>query len=510
MTSGRSFAVKFAVVASVVGCALRRLGITVADPDLWGHVRFGQLILGAGHIPRTDPFSYLSGGQVWINHEWLSEVVFALAYRLGGPLGLVALKTLVGLTIFSVVYRHLTRRGLDVLRAGMVVVVLVLLLQIGLATVRPHLFTYLFFLLVVLAIEAAERGRRRWLWTLPPIFALWANFHGGFLAGLGVLGVWTATRVAVAVWRTYRQAEEGTSLPTRSILMLLAVFAASVLGTLLNPYGVHLLLFLARTATVPRPEITEWHPIQIASVIGVAYLAFLVLLLLGLVRSSRTKSLAAMVVLAVTGLVPLLAVRHLPLFGLAVTAMAGEHLGSAFGRRDRSSGGSARLDRTVAVVGTAVGLLLALSVLPRVGCIELGGRYPVAAVQALEDSGATGNLAVSFTWGEYAIWHLAPQLRVSMDGRRETVYPEPVYAEHLRFLYGMGDWDDLLDGRPTDVALVERPGPTFNLLSLKPGWELVYSDPLAAIFARADWPGTELLRATPASRAPGAESRCFP
>jgi len=28
-----------------------------------------------------DPYSYLSAGQPWINHEWLAEVSFALAWR---------------------------------------------------------------------------------------------------------------------------------------------------------------------------------------------------------------------------------------------------------------------------------------------------------------------------------------------------------------------------------------------------------------------------------------------
>lgn len=499
---------RLGVVSAVVGCVLRSLGLTKADPDLWGHVRFGQLIVSAAEVPRLDPFSYLTAGQVWINHEWMSEVLFALAYRIGGPAGLVALKILVGLTIFSIVYLHLARRGLDLLRAGMVVVLLVLVLQIGVVTVRPHVFTYLFFFVVVLAIEAADRGSWKRMWALPPIFVLWANLHGGFLAGLGVLGAWTVTRGCLALWQRYQRQDQDTPPVMRSIGMPIGILLASVLATTLNPYGVELLLFLVRTATVPRPEISEWQPVQIGSVMGLAYLAFLTLVVLALVRSSRPRSPAAMVVLALTGVAPLLAVRHLPLFGLAGVAIAGEHLGAAFGRRDPKVGGSRRLDHGVAVVGTLVGLALVLSVLPRMGCIELDDRYPVAAVRALEDSGATGNLAVSFTWGEYALWHLAPDLRVSMDGRRETVYSEPIYAEHLQFLYGTGSWDDLLERRPTDAALVERGGPTFNLLSLKPGWTLVYSDSLAAVFAREGWPGAEMLRAQGA--APEPVPPCFP
>lgn len=519
------------IVAVVGGVAVLAAARTVADPDLWGHVRFGQLILAAGEILRSDPFSYLTAGHTWINHEWLSEAIFAASYRLLGPAGLVSLKALLVLVMVFVAYRHLCRKGLDVLRAGIVVVLLLALMLIGVPTVRPHIFTYLLFFAVLLALEAAERGRWRWLWALPPLFALWVNLHGGFLAGLGVLGAWAVTRVGVELWRRRRAAGEtisprGRTQPEasrrreeadrspRAIGWPIAVLLASGAATLLNPYGVELLTFLARTATVPRPEITEWHPIEIASVPGLWYLLFLALLAAGLLRSDRRKRPGPMVVLAVSAVVPLLAVRHLPLFGLAGVAFGGEHLAGAFARRGSpgsAPGGSRPLRRTVAAVGTVAGLVLVGASLPRFGCIELGeDEYPVGAVRVLEESGAAGNLAVFFNWGEYAIWHLAPDLRVSMDGRRETVYPDTIYQEHLRFIWGTGAWDDLLDNRPTDVALVERGGPTFNLLSLKPGWTPVYSDSLAGIFAREGWRHADRVRRRAGARESDPGPVCFP
>ena len=37
--------------------------------------------------------------------------------------------------------------------------------------------------LLLLVLGAAERGRRRWLWMILPLFAAWANLHGGWLVG---------------------------------------------------------------------------------------------------------------------------------------------------------------------------------------------------------------------------------------------------------------------------------------------------------------------------------------
>ena len=97
----------------------------------------------------------------------------------------------------------------------------------------------------------AEDGDYRWLWAAPPMVMVWANLHGGVLAGLGLLCVWAAMHAA-----RHRRA-------ARQVLL-----AAAVAAIALNPYGVGLLTFLLRTATVPRPEISDWQPLQIESMFG--------------------------------------------------------------------------------------------------------------------------------------------------------------------------------------------------------------------------------------------------
>jgi hypothetical protein len=111
---------------------------------------------------------------------------------------------------------------------------------------------------------------------------------------------------------------------------------------------------------------------------------------------------------------------------------------------------------------------------------------PRQAVALLKQSNVAGNMAVHFDWGEYALWHLGPQIKVSIDGRRETVYSHGPYAENLLFTTGLGDWDGILRKSETHLALVSKEFPVFNLMKLKPGWTLVYEDPMCRIFVRQD------------------------
>src|SRR5689334_8033881 len=124
-----------------------------------------------------------------------------------------------------------------------------------------------------------------------PLLALWANLHGGFVAGLGVLVVWAVMR------------------PRWSSALLVAMAAAA---TLVNPYGVGLWTFLARTLG-PRPDIAEWQAISLTTIEGVAYLAVLAFGVIGAVGLWRRRDWLALTLFAGGALLPFLARRHLPL-----------------------------------------------------------------------------------------------------------------------------------------------------------------------------------------------------
>ena len=59
-------------------------------------------------------------------------------------------------------------------------------------------------------------------------------------------------------------------------------------------------------------------------------------------------------------------------------------------------------------------------------CIDVhaAATFPEAEAMAfVRDRQLRGRMVTFFDWGQYAIWHKPDALRVSMDGRRETVYP---------------------------------------------------------------------------------------
>lgn len=494
---------------------------TVADPDLWGHLRFGRDTWESGQISRQDPYSYLTTDQTWINHEWLTEVIFWRTFAMVGARGLAILKLTIGLLTTGILYAHLRRCQISSMKAAILLLVLTALpLWLFLVTIRPQLFTLLFFTLAILIICRAEQGHLGSLWLLVPLFVVWANCHGGFLAGIGVLALWACARIVQWVIQRDR-----IPIHPRTALALLGPIAVAVAATLLNPYGLRLWAFLLRTATVARPEIREWQPVALISNTGISYLVPLGLTITGLLYSRLERRPALIAVYVCTAFLPLLANRHLPLFAVAATVIAGEHVHEVWARwlprrgaipKARSAWRLLPWLTFLSIFGTAVLVPLLLYRLSGVqtplSCIQLlKAYYPVRAVALMKATVPAGNLAVDFDWGEYALWYLGPEVKVSVDGRRETVYSEEIYQQNLRFMRGEGEWDTLLVAHKTDLALVRAKGPTHNLLRLKPDWVVVYEDPVSALFVREDSPLRERLQAASPPEIPyDGQGLCFP
>jgi hypothetical protein len=96
-------------------------------------------------------------------------------------------------------------------------------------------------------------------------------------------------------------------------------------------------------------------------------------------------------------------------------------------------------------------------------------------------------------WGEYLIWKLYPEIRVSIDGRYTTAYPMEVIQEHWDWMKGKKGWRKLLDRYPAEIAITNRNHPVTALLRKDPEWVYIYSDPVAFVFVRKTSSQEQLL-----------------
>jgi hypothetical protein len=112
------------------------------------------------------------------------------------------------------------------------------------------------------------------------------------------------------------------------------------------------------------------------------------------------------------------------------------------------------------------------------------GYYPVGAVDYLHRIEFQGNVMVPFDWGSYVSWHLAPQVRVSLDSRYEVAYPPELELESHAFFMAEPGWQAVLSKYPIDLVLVPTALPLATAMTEVPGWRRVYFDGAFEIFAR--------------------------
>ena len=388
---------------------------TNADADLWGHVRFGLDMLSTGRLTTSDPYSYTSD-IAWLNHEWLSEVLMGAAYRTLGSVGLVAVKTLLALGILALM-APVFRRASEIWRWPSALLVVAALGPVVLS-IRPQLWTFFFVVALCRILNAAPVYR----WSLPLMFALWVNLHGGWIVGAGIVVLWSALEIAgVASGRPSRWISVG--VPT-----LCAV------ATLANPYGANAWVFIATTVRLSRPDIVEWRPLWMQP----AWAFALWLLAVGwatfAVRRARVLRPEAIAIVLCLAFASLRVLRLLPVFvPVSIMLLLPYVQPLTFATERVWPKGRTLVD--LAFICVAV---LALSWPGSATCVQLQGSWQpdVAAARALAVAHPSGRLATTFNWGQYAIWHFGPRARVSIDGRRETVYSDQQLHRQLAVALG--------------------------------------------------------------------------
>jgi hypothetical protein len=271
------------------------------------------------------------------------------------------------------------------------------------------------------------------------LFLLWVNVHGGWIVGAGVLAVWIT----------------GNFLSGHFSRGLLAsVGLLSMLSTLVNPYGWHMWEFLGATVRMTRP-VTEWQPLLTTPWIAwIPWFGVGLAVVLSLFATNRPPMLflAIAFVLAfasfrVERLSPFYVVATLIFLSPTLIARwpgtfhSFEPIGRPTARR---------------LAGVLVGVCLVSAVITAkaASCITIPDDDWVpdrVAGRTLADSSISGRMVTWFDWGHYTIWHLAPAIRVSLDGRRETIYSDEVLKNH----------EEMDAATPQGVAYLQRLDPDY-------------------------------------------------
>ena len=481
--SRRAFSFPVTLAALLVMLTVLTVRYRLNDPDMWWHLKVGQIIWNTHTVPVADLFSFTALNHPWTVHEWLSEVTIYGGWVLGGHAGLM-----MWLCLFTAVLL-LASYALCSLYSGNAKVALIGAMitwwfaTVGLS-IRPQLQGYLLLTCELLIVHLASTRNKRLFWLLPPLFAIWVNVHGSFFVGLIIL--------AIILFCSYISFDVGSLVstkwdkPVRNAFLV--AFAGSIAALFINPIGSDLVMYPLNAVLNPSPNfmmVSEWQPLTFGDLRGRGVLVCMAIIF-GFVLFRLGKLTLQELLLVGLGLA--LALRHtrmLFLFGILAAPVVSRILSTMWDAYDFAR--DRRLPNIVMVGLAACAVVLNV---PSTHTLKEQVKHgnPEGALAFIRSAHLTGPMLNDYIYGGYLIW-AAPEHKVFVDGRFDMFEATGVQTEYSKWITLRTDPTVLLDKYRIRFCLLPRGAAMTQVLPHLQGWQQVYADNIAVVFARTSSAG---------------------
>ena len=474
--SNRCFTFPAAILAILVGKAFWTCRERIVDTDLWWHLRNAHYMVTHTRFPAIDSYSHTAAGSAWIDHSWLSELIYYFAYRVAGLRGIFVVFTIAVAVLSVAVFRLCMKRTDDPLAAGVATIFGGLLAMVGF-TPRAQNFGWLCFTGIFAILLRFRTNRQSPLWLIPPLFCLWINCHPGWPMGFVVFAVMLASGLI----RHDVGSLSATPWTAEELKRLALTFALSLAALFVNPFGWRLVLYPLDLAIRQRLNVAlggEWASVSFNDSRGIFVMitlaAVFVMILLPRERWRIDDALLTAFVLY-CGLTH---IRFLVMAGIVLPPILVHQLGNM------SSYDPAHERRVLnaAVIAVVIALLVLGFPTPQVLEAQVMDFFPVRAVNYLSTNPQNGNIFNQYEWGGFLEWKL-PHLPTFIDSRTDIFEYNGVLKDYFN-ISTFNDSQELLDKYQIAYVLYPMGTPLAYFLANSSRWECIYQDNQAVIYRR--------------------------
>ncbi len=477
------------------------------DPDFGWHLRTGLDLVHHGRIPETDPYSHTMPDWPWVEHAWLADVVIGALYASMGGWGLSAIIVLFGAVTMWAFFWSASLAPVGAVPRLMAVSA-ALWVAWPFLGVRTQMITLFGLAIVSWVWTRVHHGHLEVSWTLPLIFLIWCNVHGGFTAGFFYLGLSIALALVVELAAqgaipvlSDRLRRSGEPILSRGLLgRVTLIVVISALATVLNPYGWHLHreIYQSLTDRFMLEVLHEWQPPSIETRAGrwfVGYVGLLGFLMAGWYRRVEPIRLATLAVFLGLAFrhfrnIPFFLLLSLPLLAELLHQLGRQLVEGLLRSPTLMRGASFAL-----LVGTA-GLLLWLGpdhvndvarAARNPGAYFQGTAYPIeAALWVQRHRERVGNRMFNeYGDGGFLSWWL-PEHKIFIDGRMPAwrIGDRWIFYDYVALTMNDPPTVSILEKYEADWGLVKKDSPLERALRARADWELVYEDSKVSILVK--------------------------
>ena len=473
-----------AIFIALIGLGPKLMNV---DGDLGRHITLGNHIITSRSIPTRDVFSHTKLGDPLTPHEWLADVIFALAHRAAGLDGIVWITALIIGAAFWLVYKQ----SLDLSSMSLLALAGTILAAAASSLhwlSRPHIFTILFTVIWVTELEKLRIGIRKNWFIFPVIMLIWVNTHGAFIAGILIWACYIAGLIL----------DQKFSWP--EIKTYLWIGLSSLLVSLINPDGFGIWKtgfgFLGNRYLVSHTA--EYLPPDFHQISTWPFLLMIVLSIGLLAISKRRLNASHALLLSGWTAMALYSARNIPLYAVIVAPIL-VTVGADYLQANKSKGATNRfialqyrfmdIEKSLksglwsGIVVVAAGLLLMRGFtldFQNKGNQFLDDVFPVQAVDWIEENQLQGEGFNYFPWGGYLLYRTWPEMLVFIDGQTDF-YGEELTRKYEKVITLSPGWEDVLQKYQVSWVLMPTQSELIQHLQELGDWNAVYQDQISTI-----------------------------
>lgn len=512
-----SFIVGLLPIGALFGLTAYIANIEIKDLDIWLHLAMGKYITLHGFVPSFDMLSCTIPGKLWVNHEWLFQVIVFNLFDQFGPNGVIKMQVvLVISTMLMLLIIGYNRDKQFIITFFLTLVFLVFQQRF---TTRPDLFS-LFFFTAYIFVLALHIDKKWSVFALAVVQILWSNIHGFFFfgpmfAGLGLMSEWMKRHVPLpAQWN------DSGRLTDDEYTRLKIIFVVVTACCFVNPmfiqgaiYPLGIFFSLSGDSQIFFKYIQELQePIgRISAFLNTKYVFYKLIIIISFVSfvfNRRRIDVSAILFWVVFLVFSLKAARNVPYFALAAyLVFVTNILNLSFNDILPFRFSSKKFEYITLIMMN--GLLFfwlynyglgmagqgyydfdAHKIKSSFGGISQRG-YPDKAVDFLEEHEIKGNFFNDFNSGAYLLGRVFPNIKVFIDGRTE-VYGAEFFKEKYLKIWGETEIPVLekaieeyhLTGMLLNSSRQQIPQRLLRYLYESADWKLVYFDYDAVVFLK--------------------------
>lgn len=433
--------------------------------DVWGHLNYGRDIWENHSLPTSEPRLPFAREMPFVDSAWLSQLIGYTVVRtrslgLAGLQGLLALGVTGSFALLACSTYRQTQNGWFSILSGLCFLTTS---RSPLTVLRPQLAGLVCFILILTrVVRRPNSGIDRIV--VPLIFAFWANLHGSFLIGVGLLAsasVGHALDILIRT-RSLRRAIAGSRARRFCSLTLLA--SASVL---LNPYTTrlyHEVIWFSACENLA--DLTEWQPLSVRDEQGFVFAVVSVLLVVVYRISPRRVPCWEFFALGGLSFATLWSSRMIVWWSPVASLLLTRHVFSiwrSFRHLPFVSNPSSR-----SWIGTLFSTSFALTcfMLTPLGMALMLGRHeptrksvssdtPVFAAEYLHLHPPDGPVFNTYEWGDYLQWAGPRDLPLFVNSHAHLI-PREVWRDYMRVIELREGWEETLDRYGFTTIVIDR------------------------------------------------------